>query len=323
MFCTKCGTKIEKGSFCPNCGAVVKANNTNTNTVSVPAPKKKSHVGLILGIVFGVLFLFIIGIVAVVLIFVSKASTNTVVEKGPKNYHLVCTASEGDITIDYNEEDGIIGYDAKGMTYDLEGQQKLADQYGVDVYMETFNTWFEGHTSGSCVVQDDSGDVVKEFTTKTDTDKDKDKDKTTTKTKIVGEDKYGYVEVPSNWVNFKDVDGGHQIQFSYGTTYIVTLDYVDNADYGTNLNAENLATSFLAKSKEDENLEGVTGATVTIGKDKEYTAYQVYMYYKNEGTYLVTYWFDAEDGYIHYIALEGPEGVTDYLSIPESFSLTK
>ena len=73
---------------------------------------------------------------------------------------------------------------------------------------------------------------------------------------------------------------------------------------------------------------GVTGATVTIGKNKKYTAYQVYMYYPSYSTYLVTYWFEAEDGKVHYIALEGPQElsgvkITDYLYIPESFSLEK
>jgi hypothetical protein len=52
------------------------------------------------------------------------------------------------------------------------------------------------------------------------------------------------------------------------------------------------------------------------------------MYYPSDATYLVTYWFEAEDGKIHYIALEGPdsvsgESITDYLYIPESFSLNK
>ena len=50
------------------------------------------------------------------------------------------------------------------------------------------------------------------------------------------------------------------------------------------------------------------------------------MYYPSLSTYLVTYWFEAEDGKVHYIALEGPEElssvkITEYLYIPESFRL--
>ena len=52
------------------------------------------------------------------------------------------------------------------------------------------------------------------------------------------------------------------------------------------------------------------------------------MYYPQDGTYLVTYWFETEDGVIRYLSLEGPMEVsgtkiTDYLHIPESFTLNK
>ena len=78
--------------------------------------------------------------------------------------------------------------------------------------------------------------------------------------------------------------------------------------------------------KQSEEVTGVTGSTIKIGKNKEYTAYQVYMLYQKEGVYLATYWFETEDGVVRYIALEGPaelNGVklTDYLHIAESFSL--
>ena len=72
----------------------------------------------------------------------------------------------------------------------------------------------------------------------------------------------------------------------------------------------------------------VVGTTVTIGEDKEYTAYQVSMYYPSDSTYLLTYWFETDDGKVRYIALEGPKELDDikledYLFIPESFSLEK
>ena len=123
-------------------------------------------------------------------------------------------------------------------------------------------------------------------------------------------------------VGFYDVDGTTALQYSYANVYIVSLDVLENNQYS----AKELASNYLYNKKNDSNVTGVTGATVTIGKNKQYTAYQVYMYYPSDGTYLITYWFDAEDGKAHYIALEGPgelSGVklTDYLYIPESFSL--
>ena len=180
--------------------------------------------------------------------------------------------------------------------------------------------WFEDNTSGSCIMKDSDGKTIKDYS-KSSSNNKTNTNKTTTK--VVGQDKYGYVDVPSDWVNFKDPDAQHSIQFSKGTTYIVTLDYIDPSEYQTEMDAKKLAGVLLTKSQEDSNLSGVTGATVTVGKDKKYTAYQVYMYYIQENSYLVTYWFDGDDGYIHYLAIEGPDGITDYLSIPESWRATK
>ena len=48
----------------------------------------------------------------------------------------------------------------------------------------------------------------------------------------------------------------------------------------------------------------------------------------NDDVYLITYWFSAEDGKTHYISIEGKKEIngvklTDYMYIPESFSLNK
>lgn len=90
--------------------------------------------------------------------------------------------------------------------------------------------------------------------------------------------------------------------------------------------AKEYASNYKYNKENDTEVTGVTGATVSIGRNKEFTAYQVYMYYPSDNVFLITYWFDAPDGKVHYIALEGPsssdgKGLTDYLFIPESFSL--
>ena len=320
MFCSECGAKIKEGTkFCAGCGAEVHTT-PNGDVVTVDAPKKKSHawVWILVG-VFVFLLLAGIGVVIAVMLLIPSTNTKTGVAKGPEEYKLVCTATEGDITITFTDDE-ITGYDARGVTYDMEKQGDLYKQYGKTVYMDTFNQWFEDNTSGSCIMKDSDGKTIKDYS-KSSSNNKTNTNKTTTK--VVGQDKYGYVDVPSDWVNFKDVNGGHSIQFSKGTTYIVTLDYIDPTEYQTEMDAKKLASVFMSNSKEDSNLSGVTGATVTVGKDKKYTAYQVYMYYIQENSYLVTYWFDGDDGLIHYLAIEGPEGVEDYLSIPESFRLTK
>lgn len=328
MFCSKCGSEVKSGTkFCPNCGGEVKPTNNTVSSVVVPE-KKKSHAWIwILVGVFVFLILAGIGVVVAIMLLIPSTKTSTAVVT-PEEYKLVCEAKEGDITLTFTDDE-ITGYDARDITYDMDKQAELFKQYGKTVYMDTFNQWFEDNTSGSCIMKDSDGSTIKDYsknksnTNNNNNNKKSNTNKTTSDTKVVGQDKYGYVDVPSDWVNFKDPDAQHSIQFSKGISYIVTLDYIDPSEYPTEMDAKKLAGVLLTQSKEDSNISGVTGATVTIGKDKKYTAYQVYMYYIQENSYLVTYWFDGDDGYIHYLAIEGPDGIADYLSIPESWRATK
>ena len=62
----------------------------------------------------------------------------------------VCTSPEGSITLMYNDKT-ITGYTANGITYDKDGQAAYAESVGVQTYLDEFNDWFMGATSGSCV----------------------------------------------------------------------------------------------------------------------------------------------------------------------------
>lgn len=82
-----------------------------------------------------------IGIIAfVVVIFVITSATSK---------KLVCKSKEGNITLMYNDKT-IKGYTANGITYDLDGQKKIAEQIGMTDYLEQFSQWFSSNTSGSC-----------------------------------------------------------------------------------------------------------------------------------------------------------------------------
>ena len=50
--------------------------------------------------------------------------------------------------------------------------------------------------------------------------------------------------------------------------------------------------------------ENIEGATVTLGDGIE--AFQVYCYYPSDDTFLVTWYFDGDDGYVHYVGVEFP-----------------
>ena len=62
---------------------------------------------------------------------------------------LVCESKEGDITLMYNDKT-ITGYKANNMSFNLDEQQKYAEQIGIDAYLNEFSTWFSNNTSGSC-----------------------------------------------------------------------------------------------------------------------------------------------------------------------------
>ena len=85
------------------------------------------------GVVLGVVLLG--GIV----IFVISSTSNK----------LVCKSNEGNITIMYNDKT-LTGYSAKGISFDYDGQKKIAEQIGVDVYLTEFATWFGNNTTGTC-----------------------------------------------------------------------------------------------------------------------------------------------------------------------------
>lgn len=138
---------------------------------------------------------------------------------------------------------------------------------------------------------------------------------TSSNSQRVGTDEFGYVTVPNNWYRFIDPDATSTFQYSYANVYIVTLYARDKAG----MTAKDTATNSMYNMKQ-EGAENVTGATVSLGK---YTAYQVYGHYRSENIWLVSWHFEAEDGKIHYISMEGPDASSEFFKIPETFSLKK
>ena len=327
MICKKCGVTIrENDKYCKNCGEKVtdinnqildnseQNNNKIEETIKTSSqqnkptlnnqlqPKKTNKVILIAAVIIGSIGVF----VTIFIIIYSILSANS---EG-----LVCKSKEGNITIMYKNNE-IIGYTAVGITYDLDKQKEYAKSVGIDAYLKEFSSWFSKNTSGKCTINGKQIEQTKENNEKI--------DETNRNNITVGDEKYGYISIPSNWTRFYDTDGNNSLQYSLADVYIVTLDIVDGQK-----TAKEYASNFMYNKQNSSEVADVTGATVTIGKNRKYTAYQVYMYYPNDSTYLVTYWFEAEDGKVHYISLEGPgelSGVklTDYTYIPESFSLTK
>lgn len=224
---------------------------------------------------------------------------------GPKQAKLVCTSDEGSITIRFTS-DGIAGYSANGITYDISSQREALSEIGLKEYILEFNSWFRSNTTGTCSYEG------------------RELDGSSNSDNLVGKKGFGYVSVPEDWIEYNDPDAPDVVQYSYAGLFIVTLDVNDGAGY----TAETIANTYLATKKNDPEVTGITTDTVTIGKTKKYTATVITMFYPNENIYQSTYWFDGEDDMIHYISLEGPEKVgdkrlTDFEYIPNTFRLTK
>ncbi len=133
--------------------------------------------------------------------------------------------------------------------------------------------------------------------------------------KKVGDDTYGYVEVPNAWLPFKDVDATTKlIQYTdIGEGgYIVTLNV-----YEENVEPYQAAQNLNNHIKEEGNSSYYL-TTYVAG----YRGYVVHATY-TDGTYLDIYLFKANDDKLHYVAIEGPDKYNDNFDIPKTFTMEK
>lgn len=127
-------------------------------------------------------------------------------------------------------------------------------------------------------------------------------------TQWIGSDDYGYVKVPKSWIQFKDVNGGDDIQYSDGTDInIVTLNTFKAEQFGISeselekVDPIQISNSIYKSKSESPDFSKVWGSKSTIGG---YDAYQVNCIAKT-GKYLVIWIFKSDDGKFRYVSLEG------------------
>lgn len=94
---------------------------------------------VIMGIVLALIFI----IIAIIVMFIVVSSNSK---------KLVCESKEGKITLMYNKNT-ISGYTAKDIVYNMDQQKQLAEQIGIDKYLEDFTNWFEKNTTGTCKIK--------------------------------------------------------------------------------------------------------------------------------------------------------------------------
>ena len=153
--------------------------------------------------------------------------------------------------------------------------------------------------------------------------KSSDDTKSSVETKRVGSPDYGYIDIPSKWIKFTDIDGGDSIQFTDGSAYnIVTMNgYTKekaNVGEGEVFNAELIANRIAYYWNDNKEVEKMWGAKTTVSGNE---ALQLNIILKS-GQYLITWVFQKDDK-VYLMSFEGdPETLAQFIPyIEETWSL--
>ena len=155
-------------------------------------------------------------------------------------------------------------------------------------------------------------------------DKASDKDvSTTTETKRIGSADYGYIDIPSNWIKFTDLDGGDSVQFTDGSAYnIVTMNgYTREKAHvqdGETFNAELIAQRLAYSWNDNKDVEKMWGAKSTVSGNE---AFQLNVIMKSGQ--LVVSWVFQKDDKVYSTSFEGDKEtlLKMYDLIEQSFGL--
>ena len=124
-------------------------------------------------------------------------------------------------------------------------------------------------------------------------------------TKRIGNADYGYIDIPSKWIKFTDIDGTEAVQYTDGSGYnIVTLNSFtrEKAKVPADIefNAEFLAKKLAVMWQDNQDVGKMTGARTKVsGLD----AYQLQIVMKS-GQYLIT-WIFQKGEKVYTISFEG------------------
>lgn len=127
----------------------------------------------------------------------------------------------------------------------------------------------------------------------------------TEETQRIGSDDYGYIDIPKNWLKFRDVDGGDSIQYTDGSGYnIVTMNAYTKEkakiQEREEFTAQTIANHIYYNWQNNKNVNRVWGSKGAVAGNE---AYQVNVIMKS-GQYLVS-WIFKKDEKVYLIALEG------------------
>ena len=130
--------------------------------------------------------------------------------------------------------------------------------------------------------------------------------------KRVGEEKYGYIDINSEWLpylNYKDM-----VQYE-GDDGFLSLYYIENPGFNAREYMNSIQTYLLSDGVEDIEISEV--------KVDGYDAYQLYGYYPYDKMYMTIWCFLDNNNIMHYIEIDTFEYDSEAFSKIESYSVTK
>lgn len=143
-------------------------------------------------------------------------------------------------------------------------------------------------------------------------EKDKDPDKEKAKKIVIGDDNFGYMEIPNTYTECGNTEDGTTLKYcSKNKKYTVTLKRFQNT------NAYSLSRALLNTLKND----GVTDSKVIQITLEGKEAYQIYAVTETDTTVLGIV-IDDELGISHYAGIIGPDGTNGIFGSLETFKLT-
>ena len=168
-------------------------------------------------------------------------------------------------------------------------------------------------TSSSVQVKKDSSDSSSKES----------KSKDNQERKRVGSPEFGYIDIPSNWVKFVDVDVEGLIQYTDGSAYnIVTMNAVSKAEAevadGETFNAETIAQHVAYNWSQKDNIEKMWGSKSTVSGIE---AFQINIILKS-GQLANTLVFQKDDK-VYILSIEGDKKtINDFLeNMKDTWSL--
>ena len=145
----------------------------------------------------------------------------------------------------------------------------------------------------------------------TDSSSKKSKSKANQERKRVGSPEFGYIDIPSKWVKFVDVDVEGLVQYTDGSTYnIVTMNAISKSEAevgeGETFNAETIAQRVAYNWSQKDNIEKMWGSKSTVSGIE---AFQINIILKS-GQLANTLVFQKDDK-VYILSFEGDEETLD------------